>query len=117
MKNIEKYSKIMSGNEYNAIGIMYFADLYKAVVLVDLKDKTFYINDMVNFPNTNFSSFDEVINKVIEHSGINSNANAVSITKDEFHEILQECNLGADFIIKIKQKLPDEVIKNMLENN
>lgn len=65
----------MSGNEYNAIGIMFFADLYKAVVLVDLKDKTFYINDMVNFPNTNFSSFDEVINKVAEHSGINLNAN------------------------------------------
>ncbi len=115
MKKIERYSKITIGNDEKAVGVIYFDDLYKAEVLVDLKSISFYINEMVNFPNTNYSSYDEIINNTAKSLGINTRTTATSITKDEFHEILKDHDLRNDFIMKIKEKFPEEIIRNMLD--
>lgn len=111
MQLTQKYSKLCSPNG-DMIALFYFDDLYKATISVEINTKTFHVMDTVNYPSTNYSSLDEIINKVIEETGIpNPNVKAISISKDEFFGLLEESNLGSDFILKIKEKLPDEVIK------
>ena len=115
MKTVEKYSKILSGHEEKALGVIYLDDLYKAHVLVDLKTQAFFINDMAYYLNTSYSSFDEINNSVTKDLEMSLEASAISITKAEFYKTLEEHELGKDFILKIKEKFPKEVIKKMLE--
>jgi hypothetical protein len=112
----KKFSKITKGNSTNAIALAYFEELYRACVIVDLKENTFYVQEIANYPNTNYLGIDEIIQNAISKLGSNyaPNASATSITEKEFTEILKEHNLGKDFILKIKEKFPDDVVENIL---
>ncbi|NOJ73979.1 hypothetical protein [Paenibacillus alvei] len=121
MGNSVKYSKLEKNGQLELLAVFYFDDLYKASVVVEVKNNKFHVTDMLNYPHTDYSSFDEIINKsineVIAECGMQTTAVSTAITKEEFDNLIKAHDLQNDYISKIKEKFLEEVIKALLIEN